>query len=85
MKTKRGIIHPPTSYVRLVSRRTMGSAALFSHGGSPMIFDILRRYGFRRNSRSLHDYERAKQMIVGNNWIDNYDQTIQAICDYLGV
>ena len=47
--------------------------------------ELLRCAGFRQNSRSWYDYSRAKQFVGSVTWIDNYDETIQAICDYLGV
>ena len=46
---------------------------------------ILISFGLRRNSGSYIDYERAKRLLFGGRWYEDYDQIIDWIGDYLNV
>ena len=46
---------------------------------------ILQLNGFRRNCKDWHEYKRAKQVVIGNEWLANYDTIIRIITRYLGL
>ncbi len=49
------------------------------------LFGYLAKCGFKRNCEDWHEYERAKQLIFGDEWDPKYYQKIEWITEYLGL